>query len=75
MPEHLKNAKSSGGLEFDALTSDDLDALTNVIAAVEAVVLDNAADRDAMTEWLVTQDEPLNAVMAAFTTFTDRLGN
>lgn len=75
LPEHLKNAESSGGLDFDSLTSDDLDALTNVIAAVEDTVLDNAADRGAMTEWLIAQDEPLNAVMAAFTKFTDRLGN
>lgn len=74
LPAHLKNAEA-GGLDFDSLTSDDLDALTNVIAAVESVVLDNATDREAMTEWLVTQDEPMNAVMAAFSQFTERLGN
>lgn len=75
LPAHLKNADTSAGLDFDNMTADDLDALTNVIATVEATVLDNAADREAMTEWLVAQDEPLNAVMAAFTKFTDRLGN
>lgn len=75
LPEHLKNVESSGGLDFDSLTPDDLDALTNVIAAVEETVLDNAADRGAMAEWLIAQEEPLNAVMAAFTKFTDRLGN
>lgn len=75
LPAHLKNADTSGGLDFDTMTADDLDALTNVISAVEAVVLDNALDRGAMTEWLIAQDEPLNAVMAAFTQFTDRLGN
>ena len=69
------DADTSGGLDFDNMTADDLDALTNVIATVEETVLDNAADREAMTEWLVAQDEPLNAVMAAFTKFTDRLGN
>lgn len=75
LPAHLKNADTSGGLDFDTMTADDLDALTNVISAVETVVLDNAADRDAMAEWLISQGDPLNAVMAAFTTFTDRLGN
>lgn len=75
LPAHLKDADTSGGLDFDNMTADDLDALTNVIATVEETVLDNAADREAMTEWLVAQDEPLNAVMAAFTKFTDRLGN
>lgn len=75
LPAHLKNADTSAGLDFDTMTADDLDALTNVIATVEATVLDNAADREAMTEWLLAQAEPLNAVMAAFTKFTDRLGN
>jgi hypothetical protein len=75
LPAHLKNADTSAGLDFDTMTADDLDALTNVIAAVEATVLDNAVDREAMTEWLLAQAEPLNAVMAAFTKFTDRLGN
>lgn len=75
LPAHLKNADTSAGLDFDNMTADDLDALTNVIAAVEATVLDNAADREAMTEWLLAQADPLNAVMAAFTKFTDRLGN
>lgn len=57
------------------MTTDDLDVLTNVIASVETTVLDNAADREAMTEWLLAQNDSLNAVMAAFTKFTDRLGN
>lgn len=75
LPAHLKNADTSQKLDLDALTSEDLDALTGVIANVETTVLDNAADRDAMTEWLVNQDNSLNAVMAAFSTFTKRLGN
>lgn len=75
LPAHLKNADTSGGLEFDSMTADDLDALTAVIASVEDTVLDNAADREAMTEWLLAQKDPLNAVMSAFTKFTDRLGN
>ena len=75
LPSHLKDADAKKGLSFDDMTAEDLDALTNVIATVEAAVLDNAADREAMTEWLVNQDNPLNAVMAAFTKFTNRLGN
>ena len=75
LPAHLKNADTSGGLEFDSMTADDLDALTAVIASVEDTVLDNAADREAMTNWLLAQKDPLNAVMSAFTKFTDRLGN
>lgn len=75
LPAHLKGTDTSKGEGFDSLTSEDLDALTNVITTVEAVVLDNAADREAMTEWLIAQGDPLNAVMAAFTKFTERLGN
>lgn len=75
LPSHLKDANTDGGIDFDNMTADDLDALTNVIATVETTVLDNAADRDAMTDWLLAQSEPLNAVMAAFSKFTDRLGN
>ena len=75
LPKHLKDGDEEGGLEFDSMTADDIDALTNVISTVEEIVLDNAADRGEMTEWLVTQEEPLNAVMAAFTRFTERLGN
>lgn len=74
LPDHLKG-ETSEGLDFDSMTVEDIDALTNVITTVEGIVLDNAADRGAMTEWLVTQKEPLNAVMAAFTKFTERLGN
>lgn len=71
LPAHLKEAE---GVEFEALSPEDLDALTDVIATVESVVLDNAADREAMTDWLVDQKEPLDAVMTAFTEFTSRLG-
>ena len=75
LPSHLKDADAKAGLSFDDMTAEDLDALTNVIANVEAAVLDNAVDRDAMAEWLVNQDNSLNAVMAAFSKFTNRLGN
>lgn len=75
LPSHLKDADAKAGLSFDDMTAEDLDALTNVIANVEAAVLDNAADRDAMAEWLINQDNSLNAVMAAFSKFTNRLGN
>lgn len=75
LPSHLKDTDAKEGLSFDDMTAEDLDALTNVIANVEAAVLDNAADRDAMAEWLVNQDNSLNAVMAAFSKFTNRLGN
>lgn len=71
LPAHLKEAE---GVEFEALSPEDLDALTDVIATVESVVLDNAADREAMTDWLVDQKEPLDAVITAFTEFTSRLG-
>lgn len=74
LPDRLKG-ETPEGLDFDSMTADDIDALTNVIATVEETVLDNAADRGDMTEWLISQKEPLGAVMAAFTKFTERLGN
>lgn len=75
LPKHLKDGDEAGDLEFDSMTVEDIDALTNVITTVENIVLDNADDRGEMAEWMISQKEPLNAVMAAFTKFTERLGN
>ena len=74
LPSHLKNGEAKG-LDFETMTSDDLDALTNLFSTMEKLVIDNAADPEAMTAWLVAQDEPLNAVMVAFQRFTAYMGN
>lgn len=63
------------GTSLDDLDTADLDALVGVINSVQGVVLDNAADREAMAEWLRTQDNGMNAVMYAFTVYTEKMGN
>lgn len=55
-----------------------LDSITEVgqmFQQIQDLVLDLAADRDAMTEWLVAQKEGENALMAAFGKLSDDLGN
>lgn len=74
LPAHLKNGEAKG-LDFETMTNDDLDALTNLFATMEQLVIDNAADPEAMTSWLVEQEESLNAVMVAFQRFTAYMGN
>lgn len=75
LPSHLKKGDDNAKLDFDTMTSEDLDTLTNLISTVEAMVIDNAADPEAMTNWLVEQNDALNAVMAAFNKLTSYMGN
>lgn len=53
----------------------DFDSMTELITGAENFVLDLAKDRSAMEEWLIAQDNGLQAVMSAFSKATDLLGN
>lgn len=60
---------------LDSISADDLDAVADMFTQAQDVVLDWAMDREAMTEWLLDQDDPMAAVMAAFSRFQAHLGN
>ncbi|WP_018297169.1 hypothetical protein [Corynebacterium lubricantis] len=49
--------------------------LEDLIIAAEDIVLDQAEDREAMTKWLIAQEDGESAVMAAFGRVAERMGN
>lgn len=61
--------------DINSLTSEDLDAVAGMVARVQDIVLDAAADREAMENWLLDQENPMDAVMFAFTKYQATLGN
>ena len=76
LPEALQEATTNGGtLDPASITSDDLDALATMFTRLQDTVLDAAQDRDAMTEWLIDQEDPMQGVMYGFTRVTETLGN
>ena len=77
LPDHLKEQGdvAEGQLDLETMTPEDMDAIADMFATCQDLVLDHAQDREAMTEWLLAQDNPMGAVMAAFTRLKVRLGN
>lgn len=57
------------------LASMDFGKLSTLITKAEGFVLDLAEDRTAMEEWLIDQENGMQAVMDAFTKATGLLGN
>lgn len=77
LPDSLSELATGGEVELDftALDPADLDALVDMFDAVQAAVLDAAEDRTAMEDWLMDQEDPTSAIMAAFTKYRTDLGN
>ena len=77
LPKHLREQgdAANGQLDLDTMKPEDMDAIADMFASCQDLVLDHAQDRVAMTEWLLAQDNSLGAVMAAFTELRTRLGN
>ena len=76
LPEDLKTAATGGeALDMTNVTSADLDALAEMFTRIQDAVLDAAADREAMTEWLMDQEDPMQGVMYGFTRVQGFLGN
>ncbi|NEK06063.1 hypothetical protein GR239_36855, partial [Rhizobium leguminosarum] len=71
--------QDGSGVSIDAdvnsLTSEDLDAVADMVTKVQDIVLDAAVDREAMENWLLDQENPMDAVMFAFTKYQATLGN
>lgn len=72
LPETL----TEGAAEADFMSMDDaeLDTLTAAIEKMEQALLRGAKDRNAMEQWLVNQDNPMQALMAAFNVYADYVG-
>lgn len=77
LPKHIREQGDAvdGQLDLDSMNPEDMDAIADMFASCQDLVLEHAQDSEAMTEWLLQQDNPLGAVMAAFTQLKDRLGN
>ena len=77
LPKHLREQGdvAAGKLDLDTMTPEDMDAIADMFATCQDLVLSHAQDREAMTEWLLAQDNSLAAVMVAFTELRARLGN
>lgn len=57
------------------ITPEDMDGLANLFQVIQDTILDNAKDRQAMEDWLLDQEDPLQAVMVAFSRYQGALGN
>lgn len=79
LPDKFREVDQDGqvnlNLDMADLTSEDLDGLVNMAETAQDIVLNGAKDRNAMEDWLLKQDSPMEAVMYAFTQYQARLGN
>lgn len=71
LPAHL----SGGVVNEDELTADDLDQVALMFSSLQDMVLAQAEDREAMTDWLIDQKDPIQAVLTAFSRLQVTLGN
>lgn len=77
LPDSLSDLATEGEVELDiaSFNPEDLDALAALFEGVQESVLDAAEDRTAMEDWLMDQEDPTSAIMAAFTKYRTDLGN
>lgn len=73
LPDRLR--KQDGDIDFSGLRPEDMDAMMTLFSSIQTLVLENAADKAAMEEWLKAQEQPMNALMFAFSRFQEILGN
>mgnify|MGYP005984660707 CR=1 FL=1 len=72
LPEALKNA--DGDMPEEQVV-DSIGEIDEMFQKIQDLVLDRAADREAMTAWLIAQESGENSPMAAFSKMSDDLGN
>lgn len=81
LPASLRDvAGEDGSVDLSAadlasITPEDMDGLANLFQVIQDIILDNAKDRQAMEDWLMDQEDPLQAVMVAFSRYQEALGN
>lgn len=75
VPASFRTAVQGGEVDVSTLTGADLDALASTFERVQDVVLTNAEDPEAMTEWLLAQKDSIQAVMYGFMRYQAALGN
>lgn len=62
--EHLDESLAKEDISEDTLTG--FDSFVQAMEKAEAVVLENAKDANAMTEWIISQDNPEQALFTLF---------
>lgn len=67
--------QGTGTQALDELTGDDLDSLAGMFESIQDMLLRYAEDNDAMTDWLIAQEDPIKAVLYGFSQFQAALGN
>lgn len=67
--------RMADGMALSDFTPDVAASLRGIFHAMQDMVLDNAADRDAMTAWLLDQKSPMSALQYAFAKVSAILGN
>lgn len=75
IPEQFRDAANGQDVDLSKVTGDDLDALAATFTAIQDIILGAAEDREAMTEWLIDQEDSLQAVLYGFTQYQGSLGN
>lgn len=81
LPASLRDAASEDGTvdlstaDLATITPEDMDGLANLFQVIQDTILDNAKDRQSMEDWLLDQEDPLQAVMSAFSRYQEALGN
>lgn len=75
LPEEFMDADGGVEVNLSTIKPEDLEAVADLMESIQELVLDFAQDRDAMAEWLMDQEDPIQAVMHAFTVYQDAAGN
>lgn len=63
------------GMAIADFTPEVAGSVRKIFRTMQEIVLDRAADRDEMAEWLVSQESPEAALQAAFSKVSATLGN
>lgn len=67
--------QGTGDQDLSTLTPDDLDSMANMFESIQNLLLDHAADREAMENWLIEQEDPIKGILYGFSQFQGVLGN
>lgn len=74
LPEGMAE-RMAAGLSIAEFTPEVAAGVRKVFRTMQEIVLDYAADREAMIDWLVSQESPNSALQHAFSQVSAALGN
>lgn len=73
LPKNLENLE--GDIDLQDLGPETWEKFQTLFSTMEEIVLDTAADRDAMEQWLINQESGESAIQFAFGRVSETLGN